>query len=326
MATTTTSSLDFPCPSTSSFQVLVDDSDLAQIKYSDGWLTAGARGFECNATTHGSVHVTGTHTTATFSFEGIGVQVYGTIAPNGIPTSTYQLDDLALFTFTFNANTGNTTNYRVQYYASPVLEPGNHTLVISSDGPVGSSQMFLDYIIYNPVPSYVSDASSGAGTSTSSALPSITSLSGSGPSTSHSAISFSTGALAGGIIGGTILGLLLGILFSLITFWKRKQRNSTSTDIDILTEATGDRTSSSVSMPAQSYTQSYNAFSQTHSSTMPVVLSPPVRNRNYYIPDRKNRPPKSSSEPMIIQNGGAGSGSGSEMEEEIRSQPPAYAN
>ncbi|KIK56890.1 hypothetical protein GYMLUDRAFT_61734 [Collybiopsis luxurians FD-317 M1] len=217
MTTTTSPSLGFPCPSTSSLQALVDDSDVARIQYSDGWTIAGNPDFECHGTTHGS----GTQTTATFNFEGIGVQVFGTIGPGGIPPSTYQVDDLPVFNFTFNSNTGTNTYYKVQFYTSPLLEAKSHTLVISTIGE-GPSQMFLDYIIYNPIPS-----------ASTSALPSLTSSTTSATaaalSSSSTSASISGGALAGGIAGGTFLGLVLGILLAYIILRRRQAGSSPRT-------------------------------------------------------------------------------------------------
>ncbi|KAF9049680.1 hypothetical protein BDP27DRAFT_1454715 [Rhodocollybia butyracea] len=122
----------FPCPPTSSLQILVDDSDPRILYSEDGWFDGGTSGFECGGTTHGN---NGTNATATLNFNGIGVQVFGTIgdAPtsgDGSPSSTYQIDDLAASTFNFEANGQN--NYRIQFYSSPLLNSGNHTLVITA--------------------------------------------------------------------------------------------------------------------------------------------------------------------------------------------------
>ncbi|KAF9049675.1 hypothetical protein BDP27DRAFT_1155123, partial [Rhodocollybia butyracea] len=132
----------------------VDDSD-PRIAYSaDGWFTGGSSGLECNATTHGS---NGTHATASLSFTGVGIQVFGTVGAvnesqpgsngSGSPASTYQIDKSPATTFVFPAN--NQANYRTQFYASPLLEPGSHTLVITAIGNNGS-QLWLDYILYYP--------------------------------------------------------------------------------------------------------------------------------------------------------------------------------
>ncbi|KAF9049672.1 hypothetical protein BDP27DRAFT_1373628 [Rhodocollybia butyracea] len=107
----------FPCPSTSSSETLVDDSD------------------------------------PRISYLGIGVQVYGTVGDavpqsqpgSGSPASTYQVDDLPTSLFVFPGN--NQNNYGIQFYASPLLDPGNHTLLITALGNNGS-ELWLDYIVY----------------------------------------------------------------------------------------------------------------------------------------------------------------------------------
>ncbi|KIK54202.1 hypothetical protein GYMLUDRAFT_249801 [Collybiopsis luxurians FD-317 M1] len=220
--TATTSALGFPCPATSFSQILVDDSDVARIDYSNGWIIEGNKTFECNGTTHGSAHKAGTLTTATFSFEGLSVQVFGTVGINGDPTSSYQLDDLPPFLFTFNASTPaarESINYRVQFYTSPQLEPGFHTLVISSLGE-GSGQMFLDYILYNPITSAQTRSIN---------LPSSTFSETSTTVTPHCTSTISAGAFAGGVVGGTTLGLILGII--LLFFQRRKKSDSHYTTI-----------------------------------------------------------------------------------------------
>ncbi|KAF9078667.1 hypothetical protein BDP27DRAFT_1356482 [Rhodocollybia butyracea] len=218
MNTTTPSPMGFPCPPISSLQTLVDDTD-PRIVYSDGWSTAGSAGLECNGTTHASFHVAGTSTTATFTFEGVGVQVYGTIATTGSPTTTFQVDDLPLYTFTFNTNTGGQTSYRVELYTSPFLEPANHTLIISSIGDT-SPEIFLDYITYNPIPSLDLSISSG----TTASVPSLAAQSTNDAASTGNSTLLNAGALAGGVIGGLALGFILGIISSFILFQRYKKR------------------------------------------------------------------------------------------------------
>ncbi|KAF9073905.1 hypothetical protein BDP27DRAFT_1359796 [Rhodocollybia butyracea] len=87
------------------------------------------------------------------SYLGIGVQVYGTVGDavpqsqpgSGSPASTYQVDDLPTSLFVFPGN--NQNNYGIQFYASPLLDPGNHTLLITALGNNGS-ELWLDYIVY----------------------------------------------------------------------------------------------------------------------------------------------------------------------------------
>ncbi|KIK56888.1 hypothetical protein GYMLUDRAFT_1012313 [Collybiopsis luxurians FD-317 M1] len=213
MTATTNSALSFPCPSTSLSQVLVDDMDLAHIQYADGWGLDGNKDFECNGTTHGAIN--GKSTTATFWFEGVGVQVFGTIGTGSSPISTFQVDNLPAYTFSLDSK-AKATLYGIQYYTSPPLEPGNHTLVIASIWQ-GSTQMFLDYIVYNPIPNAITS------TITSTLTCSATFVTAAGLSTGPQSKVISSGTLAGSVIGGTVLGLALGIFLTVIVFRKHKK-------------------------------------------------------------------------------------------------------
>ncbi|KAE9406493.1 hypothetical protein BT96DRAFT_987632 [Gymnopus androsaceus JB14] len=75
------------CPPNTTSQILVDDTD-PRIIYSDGWIEAGVVGSECDGTVHGSNSIPGA--TASFSFEGTGIEVYGTVpATNFTPTASF---------------------------------------------------------------------------------------------------------------------------------------------------------------------------------------------------------------------------------------------
>ncbi|KAF9073898.1 hypothetical protein BDP27DRAFT_1155369, partial [Rhodocollybia butyracea] len=122
----------------------VDDKDPRIIYSAGGWTEAGALGFECDTTSHGS---NGANATATFSFNGVAVQVFGTVSANSSPMSTYQVDGLPATMYIFNA-TGQTT-YRVQFYTSPLLSTGNHTLIITALEN-DNFRLWLDYVLYYP--------------------------------------------------------------------------------------------------------------------------------------------------------------------------------
>ncbi|KIK56891.1 hypothetical protein GYMLUDRAFT_61735 [Collybiopsis luxurians FD-317 M1] len=222
--TTTTSTLGFPCPSISSSQILVDDSDVTRIHYSGNWSildsSTGGSDLVCNGSTHASAHQAGNQTTATFSFEGVGVEVYGSIPSDSDTASSYQVDNLHVFNLTFKSR--HPDYDRIQLYASPQLEPGNHTLVISALG-THSNQTFLDYIIYNPIPSATNATASALSSST---LPKTSATAAAPSISSKSASGISTGALVGGILGGTILGLALGILSMFHILQRRKKKNT----------------------------------------------------------------------------------------------------
>ncbi|KAF9073909.1 hypothetical protein BDP27DRAFT_1416607 [Rhodocollybia butyracea] len=211
----------FPCPITSTLYTLVDDSDPGII-YSDGWFTGGLIGSECKATTHGTFNKP--NVTAMFHFSGVGVEVYGTVGnKDGSPASTYQVDDLPAHTFFFSAN--NQSNYRTQFYASPLLSPGNHTLLITALGNDGS-QVWLDYILYYPSSneSLVSNSSSQPGPSLS---PSVTSE----PSAVTNSNAPSVVEIVGGVLGG-IVGILLVLIFAYILLLRRRKNPSNHEVID----------------------------------------------------------------------------------------------
>ncbi|KIK56836.1 hypothetical protein GYMLUDRAFT_247385 [Collybiopsis luxurians FD-317 M1] len=269
--TTTISSPGIPCPSTSSLQVLVDDSDVEHIHYSDGWVLAGNKYFECNGTVHGSEPKMGTHTTAQFSFEGVGVQVFGTIAPKTIQASSYQLDDLDVFNFTFNASTWESTIYRVQFYTSPQLEPGNHTLTISSLA-VGSGPMYLDYILYNPMQKATTSRTLPSSTSSTrpASAPTARPLSSPQIHSPSRNIPVSAGAFAGGVVGGSIIGLVLGIVITFMFFRKRMKRNT----LPAARETTHSPTySGSSSSPTPKRATCTSVFSNSDSATESTLSS-----------------------------------------------------
>ncbi|KAF9049676.1 hypothetical protein BDP27DRAFT_1434069 [Rhodocollybia butyracea] len=182
----------FPCPpTTSSLQTLVDDSD-PRISYSDG----------CS-----------TNVTATLNFNGIGVQVFGTVGnANGSPSSTYQIDDLPSSTFVFQANGQN--NYRIPFYVSPLLNEGNHTLVMTALGN-SNSRIWLDYIL-----STNGLASSSSETSIPSASASLTLT----PSSTN------TTAIVGGVLG-SVVGIILVIIFAYFMLRQRRKHADRSVTI-----------------------------------------------------------------------------------------------
>ncbi|KAF9066940.1 hypothetical protein BDP27DRAFT_1296767 [Rhodocollybia butyracea] len=214
----------FPCPPASSFQTLVDDND-PRITYSDGWLVEGAPGFECEATAHGA---NGVSVTATLDFNGVGVQVFGTVGVgDGSPSSTYQLDNLPASTFVFTEN--GQQNYRVPFYASPLLNAGNHTLVITSLG-TNNSRIWLDYILYYPATNELVSNSSETSIPLTSTSPTSASSSATSSATSmtHGA-STNTVAIVGGVLG-SVVGIILAIIFtSIILQWRRKHADQTVT-------------------------------------------------------------------------------------------------
>ncbi|KAJ3771109.1 hypothetical protein FB446DRAFT_846559 [Lentinula raphanica] len=199
----------FPCPLLTSTQVLVDDAD-SRILYSPAWKLGGTPGFECDSTTHISNFTV--ISTATLTFVGIHVEVFGTTSSSqqGL-TSTYQVDDLPISTYTFPVNVNSQTNYRVPFYLSPLLELGNHTLTIVVPPGDDADQLYLDYIIYDSGPASTLSSSSV------SPIPSPTLTISSSPSTPLSSSALPTGhsfssidVIASGV-GGSLGGLTVGL-------------------------------------------------------------------------------------------------------------------
>ncbi|KAF9073897.1 hypothetical protein BDP27DRAFT_1478858, partial [Rhodocollybia butyracea] len=185
--------------------ILVDDSDPRILYSEDGWFDGGTSGFECGGTTHGNnVAATSSDSHSTLIYiSGIGVQVFGTIgdAPtsgDGSPSSTYQIDDLPASTFNFEANGQN--NYRIQFYSSPLLNSGNHTLVITALGK-NNSHIWLDYILYYPsTDALASISSTSMPTASTSSMPLTCIL----PETSKN-----MGAITASGVLGSALGIVL---------------------------------------------------------------------------------------------------------------------
>jgi predicted PurR-regulated permease PerM len=152
--------------------------------------------------------------------------VFGTIGvTDGSPSSTYQVDDLPASTFVFTAN--GETNYRIPFYASPLLNAGNHTLVITSLGNNNGSRIWLDYILYFPtINELVSNSSETSIPSTST---SPASASSSATSMTHGA-STNTVAIVGGVLGSVVGIILAMIIFAYIILrWRHKHANQSVT-------------------------------------------------------------------------------------------------
>ncbi|TFK36099.1 hypothetical protein BDQ12DRAFT_737185 [Crucibulum laeve] len=92
-------------------------------------------------------------TTATFTFVGTSVAVYGTLPDNklygGAIVSTYSLDGGP--EKTFSGQTTSVNQYRQQFFRSGTISAGEHKLVIKNVNK--DSWYFLDYIEYQPLQS-----------------------------------------------------------------------------------------------------------------------------------------------------------------------------
>ncbi|KAJ7887023.1 hypothetical protein B0H14DRAFT_2696352 [Mycena olivaceomarginata] len=123
--------------------VIVDERDTA-IQYSTGWNNAGAF-LEFDGTTRWS-SIEGS--TATFTFVGSSVTVYGSVAGNPAQAGLSFMVDKSLIG-SYSAKQGGTALYHEALYVSPTLSEGSHTLVITQNAAQSGGVIYLDYIMYD---------------------------------------------------------------------------------------------------------------------------------------------------------------------------------
>ena len=145
-----------------------------------------------------------------FISSGIGVTVYGSIRPAHVgfanPISSYSVDGST--PVNYRANQTQSVQFNQQFYKSPVLPDGDHTLVVTNT--LYSDALYLDYFIIQPA-----NETSSSPSSSPTGLPqsSTTESSGSLSRRTIAIIAGSVGACAGVVI-------LLTIFF----FWFRRQK------------------------------------------------------------------------------------------------------
>ncbi|KAJ7027409.1 hypothetical protein C8F04DRAFT_1266965 [Mycena alexandri] len=128
----------------SSSVVIVDDRDPA-LKYTGSWSQAGASAEFDGTTTCSSTQ----GTSASFTFVGSSVTVYSTIAAKDPPDAAMSFAVDKTTTGTFVPPSGATYDiHHRAVWASPVLEHGTHTLVITQTEAQSACVIFLDYITY----------------------------------------------------------------------------------------------------------------------------------------------------------------------------------
>ncbi|KAJ7199982.1 hypothetical protein GGX14DRAFT_467175 [Mycena pura] len=123
---------------------IVDERD-SRIQYTGTWNSAGS--FIEFAETTKSSPVQGS--TATFTFVGSSITVYGSVAANPAPASLgFVIDGSTTGSYSPPSSTGSAL-YHEALWTSPTMTEGSHTLVITqtaaqpSHGPI-----YLDYIMY----------------------------------------------------------------------------------------------------------------------------------------------------------------------------------
>lgn len=207
-------------------RVIVDDAD-TQWKFQGAWTATRIPGNYL--TTIHQTHPPGM--SATLSFEGTDITVYGTI--NGRysdlkPLGYFQVDNGENLTVVasdipneITLNDGSILRNQ-QLFSATGLAPGQHTLTVvvppNAASPTSSTSpnnpdWYLDYAVYGPVGSGSSNPSSPS--PPPSAPPNV-------------------GAIAGGVVGGVVI---LGALVAAFILWRRKKRRS---NLDAKTAAPGE--------------------------------------------------------------------------------------
>ncbi|KAJ7439101.1 hypothetical protein FB451DRAFT_1378067 [Mycena latifolia] len=136
---------------------IVDERD-ALVHYTGSWNDGGVAE-EFQSTTRWSA-LQGS--TASFSFVGSSVTVFGTVAAIQPPQAslTFLVDNSIEGTYTPPADLAADVHHEV-LWASPPLGDGSHTLVITQTAAQASGVIFLDYIMWNTtsaaVPAYFID-------------------------------------------------------------------------------------------------------------------------------------------------------------------------
>ncbi|KAJ7635050.1 hypothetical protein FB45DRAFT_744550, partial [Roridomyces roridus] len=123
---------------------ILDNAD-PLVHYAGSWTTAGGSE-EFQATT--AVSVT-QGSTASLSFTGSSIGVYGTLGPVSGPSNTtmgFVVDNNKAFSgsFTAPANLGAAIHHNI-FWQSPTLTDSEHTLVITMTDTGAFDILFLDY-------------------------------------------------------------------------------------------------------------------------------------------------------------------------------------
>ncbi|KAH9939413.1 uncharacterized protein BXZ73DRAFT_99618 [Epithele typhae] len=200
----------------------VDDAD-TQITYTPGWKVFANDGGSVLRTKHGAASA---DLTATFSFTGTQVSVWGLVGSNdvhGWPTTTYAIDGNVLGTFTAPQVDPPSFRVNVTFFSSDTLAAGQHELTITNVNGTAPNVYWLDFLLFAPAVSNstttpaTTGATSAAAPSPSSSGVLLTTGTGSGSSSSspasqptggnetapsRSSSSSHTAAIAGGVVGG----------------------------------------------------------------------------------------------------------------------------
>ncbi|KAJ7766036.1 hypothetical protein B0H16DRAFT_384854 [Mycena metata] len=130
--------------SKSSNMVIVDDRD-PSIKYTGAWTQAGSSIEFDSTTTCSSTE----GTSASFTFTGTQVTVFGTVAAKNPPDAalSFAVDKTTTGTFT-PPNNMTSDVHHTTLWTSPVLASGTHTLVLTQTTAQAACVIYLDYLMY----------------------------------------------------------------------------------------------------------------------------------------------------------------------------------
>ncbi|KAM5542540.1 hypothetical protein V8D89_003999 [Ganoderma adspersum] len=195
---------------------LIDDSNTA-VQYSHNWTWVPNLVPEVDHTRHG---VSEAGQTASLTFTGTGIQIFGTLEPSdfaGQPTTQYAIDGTVVANYTAPFTPSGPSVLNVTFFSKLDLSAeGDHEIVITNVNGTSPNMFWLDFFLV-----YTSTSQNPTGSSSGVATVTATSSSGSGSKT----ISVKTaGAIAGGVAAGLVLVILL--LVAYIVRLKRRHKRS----------------------------------------------------------------------------------------------------
>ncbi|KAF8624257.1 hypothetical protein AX15_005962 [Amanita polypyramis BW_CC] len=286
--------------------VRVDDTD-PSILYTGSW-NEGGTSFDSNKTAH---LATSSGSQAVLSFYGTSVAVFGrlqnvTASPES-STATFTLDSNAPVVFDTVPPSQSNTIYQVPIFQSFNLSLDHHQLQITAHD--NSSNLWLDFIMYEQPLS--STTTSGTGQ----------------PTSSTSSRSSNYNAIVGPAVGGTIGGVVGFILIMAIVVWFRRRRNSANLALNEFTpylavESNNTRGSlDQLASPPMSDTHTYPSLGSlpaglaARSSTQPSQVS-------LYQSIRKT--PLRSAQPLSTASGMTPTPGVIHSQDGVGGEPPPY--
>ncbi|KAL4265542.1 hypothetical protein AB1N83_004073 [Pleurotus pulmonarius] len=183
-------------------KVIIDDRD-TQILYSSGWHVDGSENEYQRTTSNTDIK----GASFTFTFVGTSVAVYGTLDSLGHPNTTYILDDSDPFPFVGTPK--RIARYQQEFYSSPIVPYGKHTLVGSC--ATEGAHVILDYFVFTIPLDFPTNIT----------LPTATTT------TSDPKPTYSVTIIVGSVLGGMVLMMIVLAVF-LWCRWFRGSRASKS--------------------------------------------------------------------------------------------------